>query len=63
MEFYDRYIEAVNLLMSNKTDGLNALRGIHDSANQNTIGYAVMAKFQEAAYLLRNQKTGEKPLK
>lgn len=62
MEFYDRYIEAVNLLMSNKTeDGLNALRGIHDSASQNTIGYAVIAKFQEAAYLLRNQKTGEKP--
>lgn len=62
MEFYDRYIEAVNLLMSNKTeDGLTALRGIHDSATKSTIGYAVMAKFQEAAYLLRNQKEGAKP--
>lgn len=62
MEFYDRYIEAINLLMSNRIeDGLTALRSIQDSGNKNTIGYAVMAKFQEAAYLLRRQKEGEKP--
>jgi hypothetical protein len=62
MELSNQYSKALELLLDRKHDeGLKALEEIEQSASSRTVGYAVMAKLQRAAFLLSQQKEGEKP--
>jgi hypothetical protein len=62
MELADRYTSALELLVAEKyEEGLLALEAIEQSTTSHTIGYAVMAKLQRAAYMLKRQKESSIP--
>lgn len=62
MDLSNQYTAALELLLNRKYDeGMRALESIEQSSTSRTIGYAVVAKLQRAAFLLAQQKEGEKP--